>query len=601
MVEEYGHHIDNLLRINYNENKKEYKVYLDKGAKFVFFFLTKTSLQLKDIRYAKVNIPYFNGELVTNLDLVKQEARKIDSNTTYPNAKVEEKLADFPSGFEPGQHGGIELKALKEIFSKDEIYKIYYGNWLRDYSQVLVGTTLRLNNTAKKIAEQSGDWYILDLIKKSATRMSHDGWVELIEILAAQELEFELYNEDKFCRQYAEQLKLFREKYGVLTKDILGIYRPEEHIDNPKGLLDESRLPISFEYEYSKGSYKTLGLYAGETLESLEIDNKFNLKKYITKSIDAARPSSDLFVVQQIQLALEYGKTKEGFRHLGAALHVIEDYFAHTNFVEVALIKMGTKNDKDANLEKFKKVYPWVENMEGEDYKKIPIVTGIFLTDDTLASVLPKMADKMFPIGFEKYEQRMPGDRTFGDGFILTLFKDLSLAEDKDVTYFGFTAAELLKGYEFYLWAVDSKSELINSLGDVGTFLDKLLQRVGETFSSFNNLAFNIFLQPSAEEIKETQTTQTNIHYGTNPTHTQIAKDPPNHPLNNLAADLASKAIGDIGTRINAIWKTGKDDSVGGLAYYIINTYTKHPKDTTFEEVEVKKWAEDNTKKFLNL
>jgi Heterokaryon incompatibility protein Het-C len=601
MVQEYGRYIDNLLRTNYNENKKEVKDYLDEGAKFAFFFLTKTSLQLKDIKYAKIDLPYYNGELITSFDIVKQQARKIDSNTNYLNTKNVEKLEDFGAGFEPGMHGGIELEALGGSFSREEIYNIYYGNWLRDYSQVLVGATVRLTSEAKKLAEQTGDLYILDTLKKSASRMSHEGWVELLEILAAQELMFGLYNEGKFCHQYTEQLKLFREKYGALTKDILGVYRPEEHIDNPKGLQDESKLPISFDYEYPKGSSKPLGLYAGETKESLEIDNKFNLKKYIVESISLDRPSSDLFVVQQINLAIEYGKTKEGFRHLGAALHVIEDYFSHTNFVEVALIKAGTKNKDNDKLKIFMAVYPWVEDMQDKDYTTIPIVTGIFLTDDTLASVLPKMADKMFPVGFEKYEQRMPGDRTFGDAFILTLFKDLSKAEDKEVTYFGFTAAQLLEAYGYHLWIVDSKSELIETLGPVGTFFDKLLQRVGETFSSFNNLAFNLFLQPAGEEIKEIQTTQTNKNYGTNPTHTQIAKDPLNHPLNKLAADLAFIAIKDIGARINTIWETGKDDTAKGLAYYIINTYTKHPKDTTFEEVRVKKWAEENTKSIAEL
>lgn len=32
------------------------------------------------------------------------------------------------------------------------------------------------------------------------------------------------------------------------------------------------------------------------------------------------------------------------------------------------------------------------------------------------------------------------------------------------------------------------------------------------------------------------------------------------------------------------------------FAQYIVDTYTRHPKDTTFEEEIVKKWAEDNTK-----
>ena len=61
------------------------------------------------------------------------------------------------------------------------------------------------------------------------------------------------------------------------------------------------------------------------------------------------------------------------FRSLGAAFHVLEDYFSHTNFVELSLRKLGYD------------VYPWVEGKQKNNpatgkplYEDIPIVTGNF-------------------------------------------------------------------------------------------------------------------------------------------------------------------------------------------------------------------------------
>ena len=605
LVEEYGHHIDNLLRTDYSNNKKEDTDYLDEGAKFAFFFLTKTTLKLMDINFAKIEIPYFTGELLTNFELVKTVAKEIYTTENLYDSKPKEKIKSFGSGFKPGEHGGIALSALNNVFQTDEILKIYYGNWLRDYSQLLVGSTIRLTNIAKKEVEQSANLYILNLLKTNSSKISHEGWVQLLEIFVAKELVFDRENEGKFCHQYSDHLKTFRERYGTLTKDILGIYRPEEHIDNPKGLEDESKLPISFSYEKDKNDPVILYLYAGETAQSLEIEPNYLLKKYIySESNIPFRPSSDIFMKQQIKLAAKYGRNKEGFRHLGAALHVIEDYFAHSNFIEVALRKFGIVQTDDEELKKYKLVYPWVEGMQSEaNYGNIPIVTGIFLTDDTLASVLPKLADKMFPIGFNEYEKRRVGDRTFSDALITSILTDFSLSDENEKKIYGYTAAEWLTAYSAYLDLVDYKSAFINATGILGEFLDRFLQTISEVFDNFNNLAFHLLLQSTDEDVKELQTHQTNVNYGTNPTHTQLAKDALNHPMNSLAKDLAKIAVTDIGIRIKNIWETGNDGSGELLAKYIVNTYTLHPKNTNWEIAKVAEWAlanKDIVDKFIS-
>lgn len=585
LVEEYGHFIDDLLRDSLATNAVKDKDYLDEGAKFSFFFLNNDALQLREITYAYGQSSYYQGAFIVNIDTLKQVVKDIFSKSSFFDSNPNEVLEGHGAGFEPGTHGGIELKALTDasLFNPKEVLQIYYGNWLRDYSQVLVGATVRVTEEAKnKLENKDPKYHILQFLKQNADKVSHEGWVKLMEILAAKEFVFEAEEKNiGFTRKAKDYVDKFRTKYGKLTKDILGVYRPEEHIDNPKKLQDESEYPIGFNYEYPKGVANKRTLYHGELTASLRIDNDLKTKKYIHFDFEN-RPSAATYLKEQIELSVSYGQNKDGFRYLGAALHVLEDYFAHTNYIELALIKAGNK-----------KVYPWVEGMKGKDYTTIPIVTGVFLTDDTLASVLPKVANSMFPVGYHDYIQREENDRTFGDLFILTLLEDLSKTESKE-TYFGFTLKDWLDGYNYYLYWVDQKSKFLKKLGFIGRSIDITLQRTSETFNTFNNLAFNLLLRSADETVKETQTQSTNKNYGTNPTHTQIAKDAKNHPLNQLSADLATIAVTDVGRKMKAIWQGTSDISGEALGNYIVNTYLQHPEFTTWEEETIKKWAKLN-------
>ena len=78
------------------------------------------------------------------------------------------------------------------------------------------------------------------------------------------------------------------------------------------------------------------------------------------------------------------GKTPEGLIHLGFALHVLEDFFAHTNFVELALRKSG----RDA-------VVTWVP--ERDKLSDMPITTGQFTDQDVKFSLAYKLADLLLP------------------------------------------------------------------------------------------------------------------------------------------------------------------------------------------------------------
>lgn len=613
LVEEYGHHIDNLLRTELATNGKKDTDYIDEGAKFAYALFNFDIFKETQLCFATAQTPNFTGDLIIDFSKLHTQVKEYVNEEKQYDANPDEDEEGFGAGFEAGMHGGIEQEALRETknFTELEIKQIYYGNWLRDFSQLVLESTVRLEKQDIDKIKKSGIKHLNSLLKMNPYKMSHEGWVKLLEIFAAKEF---VFGSNKFTHNYQDHVKIFRKNYGSLTKDILGIYRPEEHIDNPKGLEDFSSLSISFQYENSKGNFTTKKLYAGEDPKALEV-NELNVKNYISRGKgagDPQRPTSDAYMSQQLKLAVQYGRNKDGFRHLGAAFHVLEDFFSHTNFVELSLIKAGSllvdKNKNSTLGKKLLLVYPWVEGKKGADYSTIPLITGKFLLDDTMASVLPKAGDKMFPVGIQDYEQRKPGDRTFQDAFILTTLEDLSTGQqsdglEQDPTYKGMKTSEILNMYQNYLKLIDTKAAAVEYTGWLGRTIDRGLSYMGDSLATFNNIAYNLLLGSADDDIKIEQTENSNKNYGTDPTHTQVAKDALNHPLNPLASELAKIAVKDVATRILDIWKTGSDPTGDQLAKYVINKYTLHPvyQNTDWANEPINEWAIANEKSIFRL
>lgn len=615
LVEEYGHHIDNILRTELATNGLEDTDYIDEGAKFAYALFNFDIFKETQLCFAKAETPSFTGDLIIDFSELHTQVKDYVAEDKQYDANPKDNVDGFGAGFEAGMHGGIEREALSQmvrdkILTDLEVKQIYYGNWLRDYSQIILQSTIRLEKTDIDKIKQSDIEHLNSLLKINPCKISHDGLVKLIEIVAAKEF---VFGPDKYTSNYKDHIKTFQKEYGKLTKDILGIYRPEEHIDNPKGLKDFSSLSISYQYEHSKGSFTTKKLYSGENAKSLEINNLM-IKNYISTkdNPDPDRPTSDKYMWQQLKLAVQYGKNKDGFRHLGAAFHVLEDFFSHTNFVEIALIKAGSlllDQNKNSDLGKqLTLIYPWVQGMQGADYSTIPIVTGKFLLDDTMASVLPKVAEKMFPIEIKNYTQRKPGDRTFQDAFILTTLEDLSNGQqsdglEKNAAYVSQKSSDILTFYQNYLKLIDTKAAALAYTGWVGRTIDRGLSYMGDTLAIFSHIGYNLLLGSVDEDIKIEQTQNSNKNYGTDPTHTQIAKDALHHPLNPLASELAKIAVKDVATKILDIWETGSDPTGEELAKYVINKYTIHPvyQNADWANKTVNKWAKNSKDIILRL
>ncbi len=651
LTEEYGHYIDRLLRTSFAESDKPDTDYIDAGAVYAYNLFFLDTFEKAVFHFADTESPEYSGPLKLDLteihtaltEYVAEEeqwdterhpdrdsfgAGRVDRDK-YKDAvghqDILDEVIDFDNGF----------------FNEEEGLKIYYGNWLRDFSQVILGSSVRLTTATQQELKKRypKNEYLKNLMQSSVAKLSPEGMVRLVHIAAIKEFEYEVQKEiagrkETFDHGFIQNEANFNDRFGKLTPEILGGYRPEEHIDNPKNLVDESML---YQWQYGdrditlyKGGYDDHGNYLGGGKDPLlQIDLKHGLKDYIINDRGPGKQSARSYMLGQLKEAMAAGRTTKGLRHFGAALHVLEDYFAHTNFVEVSLIKVG-----------YPKTYPWVKHVaqtgfavqgdhtaasliadgkavvkrpyyaNGGEFralaKHIPIVTGIFGLDDSSASVLPKLAHTLFPTDFEAYRKPKPGERTFTQMGILELLKDLAKGQKADgakktATYMGKTFAAWLALYEKYLVYLDYKATKIQE-GDIGGTLweyhDRFMKSMGDQLSWFANFAFNLLLHGTNEETADHQTLYTNKNYGTDPTHTQIAKDPPEHHFNPLAGLLAKHAVRAVAEKIILYWKERRPAQQENVLATAAGFFV-HPVKCQWQDAMVSDWAKKNPEKML--
>ncbi|KAK8086593.1 putative heterokaryon incompatibility Het-C protein [Apiospora phragmitis] len=246
------------------------------------------------------------------------------------------------------RHGDIEdmLKTVAFLHGKKWttllVQRTYFGNWLRDYSQAVdVGSLKGVNAETIRILV----WVLSFLANGYATE------------------EFEV------------------------TSERLGVYRPEEHIDNPLGYAD------------GKDAREFDKRLRGPVLpEETQIDMRTGMKNYIANEAGGWATSVG-YLRNSIARSVHYGRLYttgssrkgnendlcEALRCLGQSLHCMEDFSAHSNYCELALRELG-----------FHDVYPHcgtASQIHVNGKHIYPIVTGTFGGVDFLHSVLGEAND----------------------------------------------------------------------------------------------------------------------------------------------------------------------------------------------------------------
>ncbi|KAM0717475.1 hypothetical protein Q7P37_007327 [Cladosporium fusiforme] len=273
------------------------------------------------------------------------------------------------------RHGDIEdmlekvacLKGHK--WSSMMIKRVYFGNWLRDYSQAVdVGTLKGVQADTIRVLV----------------------WVLAFMSFGYATAEFEV------------------------TSERLGTYRPEEHIDNPKDYADNE--------DARKYDERLRGPVHPD---ELAVDPDTGMKNYIANERGGWATSSG-YIKYSFARAIHFGRMYthgankgrdedlcEALRCLGQGLHCVEDFGAHTNYVELALREMGYNN-----------VFPHVGVNASIDLRGkhvFPLVTGTFGGVDFLHSVLGEANDHITQTEVEEMDaalsQAQGNDTTGSRGF----------------------------------------------------------------------------------------------------------------------------------------------------------------------------------------
>ncbi|KAL4743086.1 heterokaryon incompatibility protein Het-C-domain-containing protein [Aspergillus similis] len=455
-------------------------------------------------------------------------------------------------------------------FNKLDVQRVYFGNWLRDYSQAVdVGTVKYVSAEAIRILL----WVLGFLSFGYGTK------------------EFEV------------------------TTERLGCYQPTEHIDNPLGYA---------EGEDARDYDRRLRGPVDEERE-LAVDPKTGLKNYIANERMNIATSAALvrrLFRQCVQLGRRYARSRndedlhEALRLLGTGLHCLEDYAAHSNYVELSLIELGESE-----------VFPHVGRdtkveIEGVSAPVYPIVTGTFGGVDFFHSVLGEISDKATQSEIQELEGAINESQNGSpsDSFLQNLLNKIpeGLIGDSDekVSRMDELKAESEDAkkqnkhvsprqpeeWAKYLDDVQKKiypvlewhDELLKSINEAIEkipVLPELIEQVQEqiTIAVFSILAPYVLpilqqvkaeLQTGSSEVIQSSRDQQHVVFNddscSNPTHSMLSKDHFSNILNEPAGRVASQVVKWTVPQLMELWDDEEADIEPTLDRIIFGVF-HHP------------------------
>lgn len=420
------------------------------------------------------------------------------------------------------------------------IKQVYFGNWLRDYSQAIdLGTLTKGINP--------------ELIRIVL-------WIMAFGEFGYGTNEFEV------------------------TSEKLGVYRAEEHIDNPKGYGEglDAR-------DYDKR------LRGPVDPEELEVDRETGMKNYICNE-NGNWPTSSEYVRTSLHKCIELGRKArddgteldqfEAFRLLGQALHTLEDFSAHSNYCELVLISMG-----------YTDVFPHVgENCTIELNGEIvyPVVTGTFGGQDFLHSLMGGAQDSLSQMEIADIESSLnnsaasvdSGDRLKKYLNMIPNFSSGNESEEDDKGSF-FDQIDQLKNS---CHESSDPTEIIAQVYPYIEFRDNAMKKIDKFISSIPGLnelreniseAMTIFIMGNIQPIISPLLQQIvdGLHGSTeaivngedqflvwtdpnydNPTHSQLSKDHFASYLNEPAGKIATVVVSYVVPMIVQAWEDTEID-----------------------------------------
>ncbi|MGV8918209.1 MAG: HET-C-related protein [Pseudomonas sp.] len=526
VMHEFGHHLDNVLRQDLADKNPDgtstiaSDAYQEEGSRYTQRLAQFDSLHLGKVEVATY-IPHDANPIVIHADYAEamRAIRQTQAAGASPHQHSKDNVERFESGTggsDKATHESIEAVLATMGFPQAEVDIIYFGNWLRDYSQLLDPKIVRATTMPKNFPDV----------------LSREALTKIVDVLAVK----------KFWKSSEDRSEHFR-----VTQDKLGVYRPRQHIDNPKVENPQPADPTSRDADFEP--------WVMPADPVLDIDPQTSMKRYFQRSLSVMQ--DELAIVMREQ------RSTDGLRVFGAALHILEDFFAHSNFVELSLIKAGHNA-----------VLPWTASAPCTH--GLPLVTGMFGATDVLASLANPIAKILFSTESADFQPSQAGHRSERDLLMLIL-----LNEHQD--------EKLLSGFETFLQVRDTWANLPYT-----EYVEKLIWFTKAPTAIVRN-AYNTMMQGVltliGNSIDDAQTlTGDDPHTSasTDPSHSQLAKDHAEHPLHLLAAELATEAVKTVAQTMLDYWQGDPDADPIAVA----TSYFVHPMDSTWQDTLVRQWAD---------
>lgn len=683
LVEEFGHHLDYLLRHTYSKAKNEDSKD-DDGARFAYRMMLINPFEQTDQYFADATVEGTPHSLKwefkeLNIDLKKHvEQRQHNTNDTH--GQYEFFKAGMITAHGKYGHQNVEEEALVDLIENPETRdKIYLGNWMRDFSQLIDPQVIRpmahgmkaMETATKEHEKPNTSWtealtkainvLVADFSKNppkkvqlpaptgveplmsfpplkltyefkelNPVKFSRETVTNLVALLATKEFVAKTNPEKNETENYEEYLEEFEKSTFKITPQKLGVYRPEEHIDNPLGLGNDG-----------KDNEMDSDFVGNTDPKQNAINRTYGMKNYIraeASCADYSCPPAFDYIIKKLKEAAKPGgiNNPHCLAAFGEAMHTLEDYFAHSNYVEVSLIKtFSTKifpwvgsvsetqvsnvyklNPAEANSGRYRVVSSVLDRSRADKsvpwnhYNKlaecIPITTGTFGLLDTFGSIIPVLNEHLFSIEIKEQKKIKSGERTFQDALILEILKDLSKAQASDDA----KKSSVLKGTEDEKYADIYRQFLY--WRDIGTQINLdpfgIVHYITSRLKVAMNFTFYYLVKICAAQINDAQLLidqqildleNDKFVLGTNPTHTQLAKDDLDHPIHSLAAKLAVEAVKKMGEHILGIW-LGQTANFSVLENQLQQIMV-HPVHSTWQDKEVFEWASKHPEEICHI
>ena len=656
LVEEFGHHIDWLLRCQYDTNAND-DAEGDEGARFAYRGMCRVLYvdfhELQSVPFAQAQTP--EGAFALEWDIAEahnalekytkdRQYGTDDHVRDYEGFKVEDLSYQGGFGHENIQRNAIARSGIDALRKEVNIQYLYRGNWLKDYAQLIApflfepsaffkeeDNKKRLENFYSKVAPEPEELkkVLEDVVRIIAIRKFFKEERKIVKRSA-------YYTNPKQWRLVVDD-----EKKGLIPGfgKIIGVSVPYDHCDNPKGL------PAITSEKLKKWGFN------GEIKDDeISINRTRGIKQYIRsnrKGSDKDSWGTKVIYDQLLQRLKEINFTEPTqLVKLGGALHTIQDFYAHSNFAEVTLVKVWfdkvvtwcTESDRfrdysqkridyfhiDKGMtfdeEAVKKIISRKDDVlraEGNKmrwrndgdyfYKKAlytPIVTGTYDLEDMMATALLMLGDSKFSLELTPPKKDMePGTLYGNDLLILLLCRHFDQTRNN-----GWIKVEdcLNKFFDMRDKWLEIKKYVNEKMPEgvikaMEWFENNVIENIEQALQMYKNIIKHYLCVILATYIREYQLVlkqqlkaiQESINgmypHGDNPSHTMLAKDEASHPVNFLAGQMA------IDSTVSVLKALHEKASLEKALDNII----VHPISIKHFDAYTRQWAKENPVKVL--